>query len=673
MKKQRLGRAIPLFVCGLIFSSQSDGQSMSDTLYYAVDEAVEAALEYGTRDVEDSQLADELMQISMTPIDLNSASEAELQQIPGVDATLAARVTAFAHEHGFNSVSDLLLVDGVDHILFMQIKGFLIVTKNNPIPDIREGFSVHYTGRTIRRLQNQRGFLDGSYSGNPYKVYNRINSHYVLDSRFAIEAGSLMEKDPGEKNIADFSSGYISIVSPDKSLKCIIGDYVIEAGQGLAMWRSAGTTKGSEVISSVAKNPRGLQPYASSDENGFLRGVAVQTRLSVVEMTLYLSRKPVNAKLNDQGFISSFDVAGLFRTESEVRSKASSMERMAGANCNVQLSNSFRMGLSAYTTNFEHPVALSTVNGFHGQVASIQSIDGSYSTGTVGLFGEAAVDRAKSVAEIGGIVVEPVPKLEVALVAHSYPERFVSLHGFGFGESGDKVQNEKGLYASVKIAPLDWLVVSTYYDQFSTLGASTLSLLPTNGNELFNIIQFQCGGNSLLEFQLKQKLQADQESVMDEFARSNAVVGNRIQSNFRGSFEWNPTPSFRWRVRLERVTVKYSLAGTPAAGFLFYQDLRVKPRPHLNVDGRVIVFETDSYDSRIYEYESELHGTFVNPALYGKGIRMYVLTRYELGAVEISMKYSATIKPGLKSTGTGTNEIEGDTDNQLSMQLDITI
>jgi len=87
----------------------------------------------------------------------------------------------------------------------------------------------------------------------------------------------------------------------------------------------------------------------------------------------------------------------------------------------------------------------------------------------------------------------------------------------------------------------------------------------------------------------------------------------------------------------------------------------------------VIVFGTDSYDSRIYEYESELRGTFANPALYGKGIRVYALARYEMGIFEISVKYSCTIKPGAAFLSSGESEIPGDTDNQLSFQIDLTL
>lgn len=666
-------RVLQAFVCGLVFGSHMFSQTIPDTLENDIEEVVESALENGTRDVEDSQFAEKLIQLSETPIDLNVSTASDLQQVPGIDAMLASRIVSFRTEHGFSSVDELLHVEGMDHTLFLQIRGFLVVKKQSISQDAAEGVSVRYTERTIRRLQDQRGFLDGTYSGNPYKIYNRIKGRYILNSEFSLEAGWLSEKDQGEKNIADFSSGFLSVSNTTKSLRCIVGDYVVEAGQGLALWRSTGTTKGSEVISTITKNPRGLQPYASSDENGFLRGAAIQARLGGVVVTGFMSRRAINANLNDQGSISSFDASGLFRTQSELQAKSSSSERVMGVNAEGRLFDGFRMGIRAYTTNFDHLVALSGINGFHGRNASVESIDFSYASSAFGTFAEVAVDRAKSTAVISGIVLEPISALDVALVFHYYPQRFVSLHGFGFGESGSKLQNEKGVYTSARLPLFSWLVVSAYYDQFATVGASTLSLLPTDGNEFLSVVCLQSGENSSFEFQVKQKSQADQEILFDSFSRSTTAVGRRIQANYRASFEWNPSTVVRWRTRMERVRVEYSLAGPAATGFLFYQDMRLRPKTRLSIDGRVVVFDTDSYDSRIYEYESELHGTFVNPALFGKGIRMYVLTRYETGIFEISVKYSTTLKPGMKSLGSGTNEIQGDTDNQLSLQIDVTI
>ena len=120
------------------------------------------------------------------------------------------------------------------------------------------------------------------------------------------------------------------------------------------------------------------------------------------------------------------------------------------------------------------------------------------------------------------------------------------------------------------------------------------------------------------------------------------------------------------------VNVGYASSSGVERGMLVFQDMRTHPLPKLLVDARVIVFETDSFDSRVYEFESDLRGTFSNPALFGKGIRWYVVGRYEIiKAVDISMKYAQTIRSGVRTLSSGTSLIQGDLDNRLSVQLDV--
>jgi hypothetical protein len=74
----------------------------------------------------------------------------------------------------------------------------------------------------------------------------------------------------------------------------------------------------------------------------------------------------------------------------------------------------------------------------------------------------------------------------------------------------------------------------------------------------------------------------------------------------------------------------------------------------------------------MYEYEDDLPRSSSDPALYGRGLRWYLIFRYTIFfKVDIGAKYSQTIKDGVTSIGSGLDEIKGNTQSLLSMQLDV--
>ena len=63
-------------------------------------------------------------------VDLNSASEAQLQEVPGIGPSLAKKIVEFRSENGpFKSVDDLLKVRGVGEKSLEKLRPHLTVGK----------------------------------------------------------------------------------------------------------------------------------------------------------------------------------------------------------------------------------------------------------------------------------------------------------------------------------------------------------------------------------------------------------------------------------------------------------------------------------------------------------------------------------------------------------------
>jgi hypothetical protein len=171
---------------------------------------------------------------------------------------------------------------------------------------------------------------------------------------------------------------------------------------------------------------------------------------------------------------------------------------------------------------------------------------------------------------------------------------------------------------------------------------------------------------------MKWKRKEISATVDDPLGRSERILSPRRQENYRLTVEFLPSITFRWKSRAEIVTVRQEGNKRAQHGLLVFQDIRVIPVSRLLMNARVIMFDTDSFESRLYEFENDLPGTFSNPALFGKGIRWYVMMRYEIASwLDFSAKYSCLIKDRTKTMSSGANEISGDLDNRLSIQLDI--
>ena len=85
---------------------------------------------------------------------------------------------------------------------------------------------------------------------------------------------------------------------------------------------------------------------------------------------------------------------------------------------------------------------------------------------------------------------------------------------------------------------------------------------------------------------------------------------------------------------------------------------------------RLQYFETGSYESRIYAYESDVLYASAFPAFYEKGLRYYMNFNYEQGKkFRIWLRWAQTIYPEKKQRGSGLEEINSKSRTEVKLQL----
>ena len=112
--------------------------------------------------------------------------------------------------------------------------------------------------------------------------------------------------------------------------------------------------------------------------------------------------------------------------------------------------------------------------------------------------------------------------------------------------------------------------------------------------------------------------------------------------------------------------------GTESAesGFVLYQDVSSTPfRFPLTLSLRYALFDTDSYNSRIYTYESDVLYAFSIPALYDKGTRFYVMARYQSAEnLTLWLRYAQSWYSHKTELGSGMDRIAGTMRSEIKVQ-----
>ncbi len=140
--------------------------------------------------------------------------------------------------------------------------------------------------------------------------------------------------------------------------------------------------------------------------------------------------------------------------------------------------------------------------------------------------------------------------------------------------------------------------------------------------------------------------------------------------NLRFNASYKVSESISLRTRIE--TIDFTRGDSPTEhGFIVYQDLAYRPmKSMLEFTLRAALFDTDSYDARLYAYENDLIGVFSIPPYYGRGMRWYAMVRLTpLRWVDVLGTLRRVHLPGLGPDQQGLQSISGDTRSIWKLQV----
>lgn len=656
-------------LCPVLAFAQTDSTQRDE------DETVERLLEHGSEDLDDSELLDELESHLRSRLNLNTASLKDLERLPFLSPALAKALFDFRKSakriRDWNQLAD---VPGMDTRILQFLRTFTSLSSEMPTQSFWDAHALLMRNRFQQDEEVRRGFSDGSYAGSRMKLYNRLTFDYDK----SISGGVLLEKDPGETSLADHVTGHLTLRNTFGIDQVTLGDFNFSAGQGLVFWKSVGFSKGTEVIAPTKRRSKLISPYLSSTENRFLRGVAMQSSFGMVSAAAFYSSNDWDASIDSAtGLITGFDESGFHRTETERRkANAVKIQTIGG-----RLGTAFEMfeanisaGLNGYVANLDMSVQPAYAFGLRGNTANMVGADVDVFFGTTNFFGEIARSHTGKLGGVAGITTLLSKAVTSSVLLRSYPADFVSLYGYAFGERNGSTQNENGLYLGLKLRIAENLIVQGYIDQFRFPNRTFFIDVPTSGNDLLAHIDWEPMKHHTIQVRYKRESKEDEVAAVDTDGRATRPVTARIQENVRVELQVRISKRVTFRSRVEGVEVRYAQYLPSEHGLLLFADVRVQPISSLSISLHATSFNTTSYDARLYQFESDVRGVMTNLALYGEGMRYFITCHWRMfKQFALSMKYAQTVRHGIRTIGSGRDEIQGDTAGRYTLQLDLSL
>lgn len=680
-------RFIPAFIISVIvalwvYSTPVKGQTPDENLF--VEQIVEQLLEELDEEIDADEFLEVLRSFVERPIDLNKADEADFARLLFLSPLQIANLLSHREQTGrFLSILELQGVDNFDVQTIERLSPFVTVsaspfleglTWSGLMDDGDQQLMLRYG----KMLQPQRGYRITDTTRSRYLGdANQYMLRYRFNYRNRIKLAINMEKDPGEPFFQDKQkygfdhygvSLYVRDIGPLK--ETVIGNYALQIGQGLVMWNGLSFGKGA-MITSSARQGGGLRSYTSMNEHQYLSGFATRLSFANWELTPFVSWRKLSGNRSegeDGGYlISSISASGLHRTPNELRNRRTIGQGVAGMEISYRYKR-LKVGAVGVYTQYDgtivHDGSPRQTYSFEGDRLANFAINYQYTFRNVYLFGETAHEYGRGWATLNGLIAGLHPKVSAFANYRNYQRDYYAVFAQALGE-GSAVTNEEGLYTGVLFHPsrkVEWV---GYVDIFRFPWLRYRVDEPSAGMDALTQFAYSWYKVGRISLRYRHRLKQENNSLRPP----DREVVDVLKDQLRLAFQYKL--SDQWEVRSRVEGVRYEKERQIDFGWLVFQDVFWKPaRLPVQLNMRVAIFATDSYDARLYAYENDVLYASAFPMYYGKGGRSYINLRYRIGRkTDFWLRYSHNHYPGVETIGSGLGQVEGPNRSDIKVQL----
>ena len=613
---------------------------------------------------------DMLCDLEANPININTATREELEQLPFLTAEEVEDISEYLYLHGpMKSLGELAMIENLDYfkrrLLFYFTYAGEVESRTFPSMKNILKYGKHDVMGTVKvPFYTRKGDKDG-YEGYQYKHSIRYDFSYGDRVRF----GVLGAQDAGEPFFAgknnlgyDFYSFYFVLKKLGKIKTLALGRYRVRFGMGLVINNNFSFGKLS-ALSSLGRGGSNIRAHSSLSSGNYLQGAATTVNIvKGLDVSAFVSYRKFDATLNaDDGTIATILESGYHRTETELDKKNNSSHVLAGGNVDYSASG-FHVGLTGVYVSLDKRLKPKTEAVYRRHYASGKDfynigIDYGYTGHRISFHGETATGGCNAFATINSLSFSLTDNLDLLALQRFYSFRYYSLFAESFSEGG-AVQNESGIYLGANWRPIPNLSVMAYSDfAYFAWPKYQASDSSRSFDNLVQMIYVPGGWTFSARYRYKMR-------ERDNAEKSALIFKKEHKGRLSAAYD-----SGVWGGKFQ-ADIAYTDYKKKSFGWMLSQNVSVRLEKLFYAIMSFGYFDTDDYDSRVYAYERGMRYSFYSPAYYGNGVRAALFAVSDFSDnITVTAKVGVTKYFDRDKIGSGYQEIDGSSATDLELQL----
>ena len=581
-----------------------------------------------------------LYELEQHPLDLNSASREELEELPFLTAQQIEELMDYRYHYGtIRSEGELRMIRSLDEARRRLLTFFTYLGERETKPKRTAKSELTATARIPLDSNDE----EKDYLGGPYRHWVRYQLTYGND----VKLGLVAAQDAGEPFFVDKNRWGYDYYSPYLQLKNLgrietlaVGCYRVSMGMGLVMNNSFGLGK-IAMLQNMGRMTNTITAHASRTEN-YLQGAATTVRFGRnVKATAFVSYGATDATLNKDGTAKTILTSGYHRTRTEIDKKHNLVALKTGGSLRwaPRLTlGQLNLGVNALYVHLDRELKPGTATLYRrhypeGNDFLNTSVDYGYVHPRWALSGETAIDKQGHLATINTLNVRLTDVLSMMALQRFYSYSYTSLDAQSYSDGG-RVQNESGLYVGLTWQPSPALRLTAYADYaYFAWARYRISQTSRSWDGLLQAAYTYRKWNFGARYRLRMKQRDNEDKTALENhwthrGRLTAAYGDDKGWSFRSQMDGGYGDG-EW--------------GMMVSGSLQWA------RGWLRLNGGGGYYHTDSYDSRVWLYEPGPLYTYSMCQFYGEGVRYWLMARAQVWRqLMLTAKASGPEKPALE-------------------------